>query len=316
MIVVTFRQHRGNVSVPIACTEWFEHLPSTVTHLYFFPPVEESWFDEIGADCRQEILCDEKQKYQFFRHPRSVGLSYCRVTFARPCNVFVVLRHVRNCLTIIIIIIICLHRMDTTLVNFNEMKWERGDITFLFIGERKSRHSLYILDNKFRVYQKLRYQVACCSRFAFHSYVCYERVWKNGALLSNLYLLCSWLHFLGMCQRCSWIKDSVGLVGNFVFSPLVNSFCKFVGIKLGLKRSWVQFRLSWFIVSTTLKTSFLAVFVPTSVSATQCSALVRRLLWLWFVTLCLSVCLSRWRIVPKRLSRSSWDLHRIVTQPF
>jgi len=50
-------------------------------------------------------------------------------------------------------------RMDTTLVNFNEMKWERGDITFLFIGERKHKHSLYILDNKFRVYQKLRYQV-------------------------------------------------------------------------------------------------------------------------------------------------------------
>jgi len=52
--------------------------------------------------------------------------------------------------------------MDTTLVNFSEMKWERGDITFLFLGERKQKHSLYILDNKFRVYQKLRYQVAVC----------------------------------------------------------------------------------------------------------------------------------------------------------
>jgi len=57
---------------------------------------------------------------------------------------------------------VCFHRMDTTLVNFNEMKWERGDITFLFIGERKQKHSLYILDNKFRVFQKLRYQVIVC----------------------------------------------------------------------------------------------------------------------------------------------------------
>jgi len=50
--------------------------------------------------------------------------------------------------------------MDTTLVNFSEMKWERGDITFLFIGERERKHSFYVLDNKFRIYQKIRYQVA------------------------------------------------------------------------------------------------------------------------------------------------------------
>ena len=52
--------------------------------------------------------------------------------------------------------------MDTTLVNFSEMKWERGDITFLFIGEHERKHSFYVLDNKFRVYQKIKYQVAVC----------------------------------------------------------------------------------------------------------------------------------------------------------
>jgi hypothetical protein len=56
---------------------------------------------------------------------------------------------------------ICCIRMDTTLVDFSEMKWERGDITFLFIGERK--HSLVILDNKFKVYQYIRYQVTSFS---------------------------------------------------------------------------------------------------------------------------------------------------------
>jgi len=53
----------------------------------------------------------------------------------------------------------CVCRVDTTLVNFSEMKWERGDITFLFIGKPNQKHSLYVLDNKFKVYQKIRYQV-------------------------------------------------------------------------------------------------------------------------------------------------------------
>jgi len=47
-------------------------------------------------------------------------------------------------------------RMDTTLVDFNEMKWERGDITFLFMGERKN--SLVVMDNKFKVFQNLRHK--------------------------------------------------------------------------------------------------------------------------------------------------------------
>jgi len=55
-------------------------------------------------------------------------------------------------------------RMDSTLVNFSEMKWERGDISFLFFGEQKhQKHSLYVLDNRFRVYQKLRIQVLSVS---------------------------------------------------------------------------------------------------------------------------------------------------------
>jgi len=73
--------------------------------------------------------------------------------------------HVYECLeaymtTNAVLLNICLCRMDTTLVNFSEMKWERGDITFLFIGERERKHSFYVLDNKFRIYQKIRYQVA------------------------------------------------------------------------------------------------------------------------------------------------------------
>ncbi|KAK0052137.1 ankyrin repeat domain-containing protein 13C [Biomphalaria pfeifferi] len=49
-------------------------------------------------------------------------------------------------------------RLDTTLVDFTEMRWERGDITFLFNGDAKPRQSLTVLDNKAEVYQRVRYE--------------------------------------------------------------------------------------------------------------------------------------------------------------
>ncbi|CAN8004490.1 unnamed protein product [Ixodes hexagonus] len=49
-------------------------------------------------------------------------------------------------------------RLDTTLVDFNDMKWERGDITFLFTGNDKPSKSLTVLDNNLRVYQNVRYE--------------------------------------------------------------------------------------------------------------------------------------------------------------
>ncbi|KAK2168882.1 hypothetical protein LSH36_13g02106 [Paralvinella palmiformis] len=52
----------------------------------------------------------------------------------------------------------CCIRMDTTLVDFNDMKWERGDITFIFNGEKKPSQSLIVMDNKQKVYQRIRYE--------------------------------------------------------------------------------------------------------------------------------------------------------------
>ncbi|XP_013408976.1 ankyrin repeat domain-containing protein 13C-B [Lingula anatina] len=49
-------------------------------------------------------------------------------------------------------------RMDTTLVDFNDMKWERGDISFIFTGEAKPANSLTVLDNKLQVFQSIRYE--------------------------------------------------------------------------------------------------------------------------------------------------------------
>lgn len=50
--------------------------------------------------------------------------------------------------------------MDTTLLDFSEMKWERGDVTFLFNGHMKPSRSLIVLDNKQKVYQYVRYEVS------------------------------------------------------------------------------------------------------------------------------------------------------------
>ncbi|CAG9798575.1 unnamed protein product [Chironomus riparius] len=47
-------------------------------------------------------------------------------------------------------------RLDSTLIDFNEMKWERGDISFLFCGDNETM--ITALDNEAKVYQYVRTQ--------------------------------------------------------------------------------------------------------------------------------------------------------------
>ncbi|KOC71171.1 Ankyrin repeat domain-containing protein 13C [Habropoda laboriosa] len=49
-------------------------------------------------------------------------------------------------------------RMDTTLVDFNDMRWERGDISFIFHVDQKPSKSLAVLDNKVKRYQRVVYE--------------------------------------------------------------------------------------------------------------------------------------------------------------
>lgn len=51
-------------------------------------------------------------------------------------------------------------RVDTTLVDFNDMKWERGDICFIFKGDADPADSLIVLDNKKKVFQRARNEVS------------------------------------------------------------------------------------------------------------------------------------------------------------
>ena len=59
-------------------------------------------------------------------------------------------------------------RLDTTLLDFNDMKWERGDISFVFNGNHvhhkiaggNNNHApLVVMDNKLKVYQLMTQQV-------------------------------------------------------------------------------------------------------------------------------------------------------------
>lgn len=49
-------------------------------------------------------------------------------------------------------------RLDTTLVEFSDMRWERGDISFIFNGNALPNESLTVLDNMTKVYQRVRYE--------------------------------------------------------------------------------------------------------------------------------------------------------------
>ncbi|MFH4978411.1 hypothetical protein AB6A40_005120 [Gnathostoma spinigerum] len=50
-------------------------------------------------------------------------------------------------------------RLDTTLVDFSDRAWERGDISFIFHPtSEKSGHHLVILDNKAKVFQRVRHE--------------------------------------------------------------------------------------------------------------------------------------------------------------
>lgn len=49
-------------------------------------------------------------------------------------------------------------RLDTTLVDFNDMRWERGDTSFIFRGDQAINHSITVLDNEYQCYKHLHYE--------------------------------------------------------------------------------------------------------------------------------------------------------------
>ena len=55
---------------------------------------------------------------------------------------------------------VCIFRVDTSLVDFNNMHWVRGDISFLFNGGLEPGKGLVVLDNKKKVFQRVTRKVS------------------------------------------------------------------------------------------------------------------------------------------------------------
>uniref|UniRef100_A0A3Q2PG04 Ankyrin repeat domain-containing protein 13C-like n=1 Tax=Fundulus heteroclitus TaxID=8078 RepID=A0A3Q2PG04_FUNHE len=49
-------------------------------------------------------------------------------------------------------------RLDTTLIDFNDMKCQRGDLSFIFNGDAPPAQSFVVLDNEAKVYQRIHHE--------------------------------------------------------------------------------------------------------------------------------------------------------------
>lgn len=56
-------------------------------------------------------------------------------------------------------------RLDTTLIDFTDMKCQRGDLSFIFNGDAVPSESFVVLDNEQKVYQRIHHEVSTITRF-------------------------------------------------------------------------------------------------------------------------------------------------------
>lgn len=54
----------------------------------------------------------------------------------------------------------CFSRLDTTLIDFTDMKCQRGDLSFIFNGDAAPSESFVVLDNEQKVYQRIHHEVS------------------------------------------------------------------------------------------------------------------------------------------------------------
>lgn len=50
--------------------------------------------------------------------------------------------------------------MDTTLIEFSDLKWQRGNISIIYDGDLLADHSFLVLDNENMAYQRMKYEVS------------------------------------------------------------------------------------------------------------------------------------------------------------
>lgn len=49
-------------------------------------------------------------------------------------------------------------RVDTTLIEFSDLKWQRGNISIIYDGDLLADHSFLVLDNENMAYQRMKYE--------------------------------------------------------------------------------------------------------------------------------------------------------------
>ncbi|NWT42256.1 AN13C protein, partial [Chroicocephalus maculipennis] len=83
-------------------------------------------------------------------------------------------------------------RLDTTLIDFTDMKCQRGDLSFIFNGDAAPSESFVVLDNEQKVYQRIHHEVRICMCYFYLLWVInvqfllQERV---GNFLADFYLV-------------------------------------------------------------------------------------------------------------------------------
>lgn len=50
-------------------------------------------------------------------------------------------------------------RVDTTLIEFSDLKWQRGNISIIYDGDLLAENSFLVLDNENMAYQRMKYEV-------------------------------------------------------------------------------------------------------------------------------------------------------------
>lgn len=89
-------------------------------------------------------------------HHWALWLSHCAL-----CYCLAVPFSTTN-LTLNVYICVCVYfyRLDTTLIDFTDMKCQRGDLSFIFNGNAIPSESFVVLDNEQKVYQRIHHEVS------------------------------------------------------------------------------------------------------------------------------------------------------------
>lgn len=103
----------------------------------------------------------------------------------------------------------CFHRLDTTLIDFTDMKCQRGDLSFIFNGDAAPSESFVVLDNEQKVYQRIHHEVKLWEGGGTHPRLFWEYIKQNlpqkdpkNCKPKSFFLSCSNLSCEGDVEFC------------------------------------------------------------------------------------------------------------------